>query len=158
MALIIPFKKKESEQNSVEKLDSQDNSDDSPEPESDGLTTKDNRKIRIIAQNGQRIISINKFKFQKDSEIKGLTENQKLREGLVIKIHKYRQELLKEYQPNPFLSFDELEEELLDICADYADSILDSKESALSLLNQYNEFKKVIDFKLSYLIDNSSIV
>ena len=158
MALIIPFTRKETAENSVNEVEN--NTDDCLEAEPQIICSdyKESRKIRIIPQNGQRIISIDKFRFQKDNDYKNSTEHQKLREGLIIKIHQHKQALLDQYKENSILSFNELQEELLNICADYADEILDLQISALGLLNKYEEFKKVITLKLAQLTGTLTIV
>ncbi len=156
MALIIPFTRKETAENSVNEAEcKENNTGDCVEAEAKSVISenKQSRKIRIIPQNGQRIISIDKFRFQKDNELKNYTEHKKLREGLIIKIHQYKQALLDQYKENSTLSFNELQEELLNICADYADQIFNLEISALGLLNKYDEFKKVISLKLAQLTD-----
>ena len=153
MALIIPFTRKETAENSVNKVEN--NTDDCLEAEPQTISSdyKESRKIRIIPQNGQRIISIENFRFQRSS-----SEHQKLREGLIIKIHQHKQALLDQYKENSTLSFNELQEELLNICSDYADEILDLQISALGLLNKYEQFKKVITLKLAQLTGTLTIV
>jgi hypothetical protein len=86
-------------------------------------------------------------------------ENIKMRNGLVLKIHKARrqaEDALKviivnnSSEPSSVRS-QELTEEILDLASDYSDYIIYGEATTLELLNKYWEFKNLAESKVNEL-------
>jgi len=139
MALIIPFQKKENQSIT-----------DFPEDQSHLSSSKvlihvKKLKAETLEQqklNSVPIISLNNFKQKKQEQNQLDDEIQNLREGLILKIHQYRKNLLKSSPENCDLNY--LNENFLIFCAEYTDYILNTNNSVLNILNKYEQFKKEI--------------
>lgn len=107
---------------------------------------KENEEISDCSKNGfSKVVHMARFLRIKQT---AHWENVKLRNGLVLKIHKARkaaEEILKNFSSEEAEIF---KAKILEVASECADEILYSEESTMELLNKYWECKNVIDGKV----------
>lgn len=110
------------------------------------VTKKEGEELSECSKNAfSKVVHIGRFLRLKQT---AHWENIKLRNGLVLKIHKARQnadQMLKNFSSEEAEIF---KAKILEIASNYADEILYSEESTMELLNKYWECKNAIDAKV----------